>query len=110
MVFSMHSRFMQSYESINDNSAVIPSIKLIDNVLFKVGSIVTGVSSSAKARVVEVSSTSLRVSFVYLNSNTFIPGEVLNGTDSNDIAVQGLISEEEGSIDPGSSSLTDLPR
>ena len=96
------------YESINDNSAVIPSIKLIDNVLFKVGSIITGVSSSAKARVVEVSSTSLRVSFVYLNSNTFIPGEVLNGTDSNDIAVQGLISEEEGSIDPGSSNITDL--
>ena len=96
------------YESTNDNSAVIPSIKLIDNVLFKVGSIITGVSSSAKARVVEVSSTSLRVSFVYLNTNTFIPGEVLNGTDSNDIAVQGLISEEEGSIDPGSSNITGL--
>lgn len=96
------------YESTNDNSAVIPSIKLIDNVLFQVGSLIEGVSSGAKARVVEVSSTSLRVSFVYINSNVFIPGEVLNGTDSNNISVQGLISEEEGSIDPGSSNITNL--
>lgn len=96
------------YESTNDNSAVIPSIKLIDNVLFQVGSLIEGVSSGAKARVVEVSSTSLRVSFVYINANVFIPGEVLNGTDSNNISVQGLISEEEGSIDPGSSNITNL--
>ena len=95
------------YESTNNNSAVIPSIKLIDNVLFKVGSLITGVSSGAKARVVEVSSTSLRVSFVYVNGNVFIPGEVLDGIDSNEDSVQGLISEEEGSIDPGSSNITD---
>ena len=103
-VFKIHA----VYESTNDNSAVIPSVKLIDNVLFKVGSLITGVSSGAKARVVEVSSTSLRVSFVYTNANTFIAGEVLNGVDSNDADVQGLISEEEGSIDAGSANITDL--
>ncbi|AFK66263.1 hypothetical protein SWPG_00009 [Synechococcus phage S-CBM2] len=96
------------YASTNDNSAIIPSIKLIDNILFKVGSVIQGISSGAKARVVEVSSTSLRVSFVYLNSAVFIPGEVLDGIDSNNVSVQGLISEEEGSIDQGSTNITDL--
>ena len=94
------------YESLDDNDPVLPSVTLVESVFFATGSIVTGKTSGARAKVVAFSSGNLKLSVVYL-SGQFTAGETLTGFDSNDVAVTAIINDSEGSVVAGSKVITD---
>ena len=94
------------YESNDNNDPVIPSVTLVEPVFFATGSIVTGRTSKARAKVVDFASGSLKLSLVYL-SGQFVPGETIDGFDSNDIAIAAIINDSEGSVVAGSKVVTD---
>ena len=94
------------YESLDENDPIIPSITLVEPTFFATGSVVTGKTSKARARVVDFNSSTLKLTIVYL-SGTFTTGETVNGTDSNDAAISGIINDAEGSIVQGSKVITD---
>ena len=94
------------YESLDDNDPVIPSITLVEPTFFATGSIVTGKTSKARARVVDFNSSTLKLTLVYLDGK-FVVGETVNGTDSNSTAISGIINDSEGSIIAGSKVITD---
>ena len=94
------------YESLDDNDPVIPSVTLVEPKFFEVGSIVTGKTSKARAKVVEFASGSLKLSVVYI-SGQFALGETITGFDSNGDALTGIINDAEGSVVVGSKVVTD---
>ena len=94
------------YESLDDNDPVIPSITLVEPTFFATGTIVTGKTSKARARVVDFNSSSLKLTLVYLTGE-FITGETVEGKDSNDTNISGIINDSEGSIVKGSKVITD---
>ena len=93
------------YESNDDNDPVIPNITLVEPVFFGVGTVVSGQSSNARAKVVEFSSSSLKLSVVYIDGS-FIAGETVTGFDANGTAVSGIINDSEGSVVAGSRDIT----
>ena len=94
------------YESNDDNDPVIPSVTLVEPTFFATGSIVTGRTSKARAKVVDFASGSLKLSLVYL-SGSFVPGETIDGFDSNDDAINAIINDSDGSVVAGSKVVTD---
>lgn len=94
------------YESLDDNDAVIPNLTLVEPVFFAKGSIVTGKTSGARAKVVEFSSGNLKLSIVYI-SGRFSPGEVITGFDSNGGVLQAIVNDNENSVVAGSKVVTD---
>ena len=94
------------YESLDDNDPVIPSITLVEPKFFAVGTIVTGKTSKARAKVVEFASATLKLSIVYL-SGTFVLGETVTGLDSNGEVLTGIINDADGSVVLGSKVITD---
>ena len=94
------------YESLDDNDPVIPSITLVEPKFFAVGSVVTGKTSKARAKVVEFASATLKLSIVYL-SGTFVLGETVTGLDSNGEVLTGIINDADGSVVAGSKVITD---
>ena len=69
------------YESLDDSDPVIPSITLVEPTFFATGTVVTGKTSKARARVVDFNSSTLKLTIVYL-SGSFISGESVTGKDS----------------------------
>ena len=63
------------YESLDDNSAKVPFITMQDATIFQKGTIIEGVTSKAKARVVNFNSVSYVCHFVYENDKFFQLGE-----------------------------------
>ena len=55
------------YESLDDNDPVLPSITLVEPTFFATGTIVTGKTSKARARVVDFNSSTLKLTIVYLD-------------------------------------------
>ena len=94
------------YESNDNNDPVIPSATLVEPVFFATGTIVTGRTSKARAKVVDFSSGSLKLSLVYI-SGVFQPGETIDGFDSNGTAIAAIINDSEGSVVAGSKVVTD---
>ena len=94
------------YESLDDNDPVIPSVTLVEPVFFAVGTVVTGKTSKARARVVDFNSSTLKLTIVYLQGE-MLAGETLDGFDSNNTAISGIINDSEGSIVKGSKVITD---
>ena len=94
------------YESLDDNDPVIPSVTLVEPKFFEVGSVVTGKTSKARAKVVEFASGSLKLSVVYI-SGQFVLGETITGFDSNGDALTGIINDADGSVVVGSKVVTD---
>ena len=94
------------YESDNDNDPVIPSITLVEPTFFATGTIVTGKTSKARARVVDFNSSSLKLTIVYVDGQ-FVSGETVSGTDSSNVAINGIINDSEGSVVVGSKVVTD---
>ena len=47
------------YESLDDEDPVIPSVTLVEPVFFATGTVVTGKTSNARARVVDFNSSTL---------------------------------------------------
>ncbi len=93
------------YESLDNNDPVIPSITLVEPKFFKTGSVIAGKSSGARARVVEFDSSTLKLTLVYI-SGKFTLGETVNGVDSNEDAVVGIINDADGSVIEGSKDVT----
>ncbi len=94
------------YESLDDSDPVLPSITLVEPTFFATGSIVTGRTSKARARVVDFNSSTLKLTIVYL-SGQFIVGETVDGFDSTPTAITGIINDSAGSIVVGSKVITD---
>ena len=94
------------YESLDDNDPVLPSITLVEAAFFETGTIVTGKTSKARARVVDFNSSTLKLTIVYLDGK-FVVGETVTGTDNADTAISGIINDSAGSIIDGSKVITD---
>ena len=94
------------YESLDDSDPILPSITLVEPTFFATGSIVTGRTSKARARVVDFNSSTLKLTIVYL-SGQFIVGETVDGFDSTPTAITGIINDSAGSIIVGSKVITD---
>ena len=94
------------YESLDDSDPIIPSITLVEPTFFATGSVVTGSTSKARARVVDFNSSTLKLTIVYL-SGTFISGETVTGTDSASTAISGIINDSVGSVILGSKVITE---
>ena len=94
------------YESLDDNDPIIPSITLVEPVFFANGTIVTGKTSKARAKVVDFNSSTLKLTIVYLDG-TFVSGETVSGEDSGGNAINGIINDSAGSIVAGSKVITD---
>ncbi len=94
------------YESLDDNDPVIPSVTLVEPTFFNTGTVVTGRTSKARARVVDFNSSTLKLTLVYLQGE-MLAGEAIDGFDSNSTAISGIINDSEGSIVKGSKVITD---
>ena len=94
------------YESLDDSDPVIPSVTLVEPTFFANGTVVTGSTSKARARVVDFNSSTLKLTIVYL-SGQFISGETVTGTDSANTAISGIINDSVGSVIAGSKVITD---
>jgi len=94
------------YESTDNNEAVVPYITLVEPAFFATGTIITGRNSNAKALVVDFNSSTLRLSLVYQTEQKFIQNEIIFGVNSLGNNIQALISDAEGSINPGSKNIT----
>ena len=93
------------YESLDDNDPVIPSVTLVEPRFFAVGTVVTGKTSKARAKVVEFLSSNLKLSVVMI-SGQFVLGEGIDGFDSNGDPISGIIGDADGSVVVGSKVIT----
>ena len=94
------------YESLDDNAARVPFITMQDATIFQKGTIIEGVTSKAKARVVNFNSVSYVCHFVYENDKFFQLGESVTGFNANNVVITGIINDADGSIDDGSKNIT----
>ena len=94
------------YESNDDNDPVLPSVTLVEPTFFATGTIVTGRTSKARAKVVAFSSGTLKLSLVYL-SGQLQSGETIDGFDSAGTAINAIINDSVGSVIEGSKVITD---
>ena len=94
------------YESLDDNDPVIPSVTLVEPTFFATGSIVTGRTSKARAKVVAFSSGTLKLSLVYV-SGKLQSGETIDGFDTAGTALTAIINDSAGSVIDGSKVITD---
>ena len=101
-VFNIHA----VYESLDDNDPVIPSVTLVEPAFFATKSIVVGRTSKARASVVDFNSSTLKLTVVYLEGK-FVSGETLDGYNSSNVAIQGIINDSVGSVIDGSKVITD---
>lgn len=94
------------YESENDNAPVLPSVTLVESKFFATGSIVTGKTSKARAKVVFFDTSTLKLSLVY-EDGAFLAGETIEGVDTNDTDLVGIISDSDGAVVKGSKNITE---
>ena len=94
------------YESNDDNDPVLPSVTLVEPTFFATGTVVTGRTSKARAKVVAFSSGTLKLSLVYI-SGQLTSGETIDGFDSNGTAISAIINDSVGSVIAGSKVITD---
>ena len=94
------------YESNDNNDPIIPSVVLVEPTFFATGSIVTGKTSKARAKVVDFASGSLTLSLVYIEGS-FVAGESITGVNSSGTAISAIINDSAGSIVAGSKVVTD---
>ena len=94
------------YESNDDNDPVLPSVTLVEPTFFATGTIVTGRTSKARAKVVAFSSGTLKLSLVYI-SGQLQSGETIDGFDSSGVALSAIINDSVGSVIAGSKVITD---
>ena len=93
-------------ESLDDNDPVIPSLTIAEPTFFDPGSIITGKTSGAKAKVVSFNTGTLKLYYISV-AGMFIAGETINGFDQNGNSIQGLINDDANAITPGSKVITD---
>ena len=93
------------YESLDDNDPVIPSVTLVEPTFFATGTIVTGRTSKARAKVVAFSSGTLKLSLVYV-SGKLQAGETIDGFDSANTPLNAIINDSAGSVIDGSKVIT----
>ena len=77
-----------------------------DATIFQKGTIIEGQTSKAKARVVNFNSVSYVCHFVYENDKFFQLGETVQGFNANNVVINGIINDADGSIDNGSKNIT----
>ena len=94
------------YESLDDNAAQIPNATFQDATIFKKGTIIEGLTSKAKARVINFNPVSYVCHYVYENDQFFLLGESVRGFDANDATLTGIVNDAEGSIVNGSKNIT----
>ena len=94
------------YESLDDLDPIIPSITLVEPTFFATGTVVTGKTSKARGQVVDFNSSTLKLTIVYLDG-VFVSGETVEGVDSNQTAITGIINDAVGSVVQGSKVITD---
>ena len=94
------------YESYDDADPVLPSLTIVEPTFFATGTIVSGSTSKARAKVIDFASGSLTLSIVYLEG-TFVAGETITGVNSAGTAISAIINDSAGSIIAGSKVVTD---
>ena len=95
------------YESLDDNDASAPYIVLTESTFFATGSLIVGKTSGARGRVISFSNTNLRLYYVNLNEISFTSGETVEGFDSDDAAISGIIDDVDDAVFAGSKVITD---
>ena len=84
----------------------IPFVTLVESAFFANGTLIVGKTSGARARVVDFTSSTLKLYHVTLEG-TFLPGELVEGEDSNGDAISAFISDADGAIEEGSQDITE---
>ena len=82
------------YESFDDADPVLPSLTIVEPTFFATGTIVSGSTSKARAKVIDFASGSLTLSIVYLEG-TFVAGETITGVNSAGTAISAIINVVE---------------
>ena len=95
------------YESNDTSNPKVPYITLTEQVFFHPGTIIIGQTSGARARVISFSANNLRCYNVSSNDRSFLPGEQVTGVDSNDADLVAIIDDADGSVEVGSTNITD---
>ena len=94
------------YESEDDNDAQSPYVVLSESTFFDNGSVVVGRTSGARGRVIQFINSTLRLYFVALNETPFLPGEIIDGVDDDNVPLTAIIDDSEGSVSKGSKVIT----
>ena len=94
------------YESLDDDDPVVPSLTIAEPTFFEPGTVITGKTSGAKAKVVSFNTGTLKLYYVAI-SGTFIPGEIIDGFNASNEPLQGLINDDANAITAGSKVVTD---
>ena len=94
------------YESETDGDAQIPYVVLDEATFFDTGSIVSGRTSGARARVVSFVNSTLRLYNVSVNNIPFVPGEIIDGFDDDGVALTAIVDDADGSVVLGSRNIT----
>ncbi|AIX22850.1 virion structural protein [Synechococcus phage S-MbCM6] len=101
-VYNIHA----VYESLDDNDASAPYIVLTESTFFATGSLIVGKTSGARGRVISFSNTNLRLYYVNINESTFISGETVEGFDTDDVVISGIIDDVDDAVFSGSKVIT----
>ena len=83
-------------------------IVLDEATFFDTGTIVSGRTSGARARVVSFVNSSLRLFNVSINNIPFVPGEIVDGFDDDGVALTAIVDDADGSVVLGSRNITCL--
>ena len=95
------------YESLDDNDASAPYIVLTESTFYATGSLIVGKTSGARGRVISFSNTNLRLYYVNINEIPFTSGETVEGFDSDNSVISGIIDDVDDAVFIGSKVITD---
>ncbi|AHB80936.1 virulence associated protein [Synechococcus phage S-MbCM100] len=94
------------YESYDENDASAPYVVLTESVFFAGGTLIIGKTSGARGRVISFSNADLKLYYVGLNDIPFVQGETINGFNSANEDITGIIDDSDSSIFAGSKVVT----
>ncbi len=94
------------YESENDNDAEAPYLVLTESTFFDNGSVIVGRTSGARGRVIQFINSTLRLYYVALNEIPFAAGETIDGVDDDNVALNAIVDDADGSVSLGSKVVT----
>ena len=95
------------YESYNENDASPPYLTLTESVFFGTGKLVVGKTSGARGRVISFQNTTQKLYYVAINEIPFLNGEIVEGFDTANDPITGIVDDDEDSIFLGSKVITD---
>ena len=95
------------YESYDNNDASPPYLTLTESAFFGTGTLIKGKTSGARGRVISFSNSNLRLYYVDLNGVSFVTGETIEGFDSSDDPLLGIVDDGDDAVFAGSKVITE---